>query len=219
MTAISNLSQSIEEMKDKLVATVHYFHNRGWAPATATNYSFRVPGEDYYWFSSPEIDKAIFSGEHLVLIDKTGNTIEAPATHLAPETHLHTLIYENKDVGAVLHTHSVNGTILSIAHEEDGEIILTDFELLKGFSGIKTHETIITIPVFPNVQNKAKLSAEIRSYIKGNKDVYGFLIAGHGLYSWGETIADAKRHIEIFEFIFECLIKLKLYGGPKSSRF
>ncbi len=32
----------------------------------------------------------------------------------------------------------------------------------------------------------------------------GFLLAGHGLYTWGDSLEEAKRHVEIFEFLFEC---------------
>jgi methylthioribulose-1-phosphate dehydratase len=32
---------------------------------------------------------------------------------------------------------------------------------------------------------------------------HGFLLSGHGLYTWGSSLEEARRHIEIYEFLFE----------------
>jgi methylthioribulose-1-phosphate dehydratase len=32
----------------------------------------------------------------------------------------------------------------------------------------------------------------------------GYLIAGHGLYAWGRDLAEARRHLEAFEFMLAC---------------
>ncbi|MEC8305131.1 MAG: class II aldolase/adducin family protein [Planctomycetota bacterium] len=29
----------------------------------------------------------------------------------------------------------------------------------------------------------------------------------HGLYTWGKDIDEARRHIEVYEFLFECLAR------------
>jgi methylthioribulose-1-phosphate dehydratase len=121
-------------------------------------------------------------------------------------------------VGAVLHTHTVNNTVLSLAHEKDKGIAIKGFEVLKGLNGINSHEEEIWLPIFPNSQDMNALSSEIIDYHRQHPDMPAFLLAGHGLYCWGKTIAEAKRHIEVLEFIFECIIKLRLYGSAQHSR-
>ena len=89
---------------------------------------------------------------------------------------------------------------------------LKDYEILKGFSDIKTHEVSVKIPIFANTQDIAAMSIELAEFVRRNDtELRAFLIAGHGMYTWGNTIADAKRHVEVVEFLLECeYLKLKL---------
>jgi methylthioribulose-1-phosphate dehydratase len=49
------------------------------------------------------------------------------------------------------------------------------------------------------------LAETIRETLNQHKDAHGFLLRRHGLYTWGENLAQAKRHIEIFEFLLETI--------------
>jgi len=40
----------------------------------------------------------------------------------------------------------------------------------------------------------------------------------HGLYSWGDTLAQAKRHIEILEFLLETMGRTALIMGKHNGR-
>lgn len=219
MQTLENTSTAeINALKDEMVETVKFLHAKGWAPATSSNYSFRVPNENNFWISLSGIDKITFTRDHLMLINEVAKPLLDPNQRSSAETLLHLLIYENSDVNAVLHTHTVNNTVLSIAHEAEGGIYLSGYEVLKGLKGNTTHKTTVFLPIFSNSQDMKALSAEIKEYWQKHPEMPGFLLAGHGLYCWGETIAEAKRHIEVFEFLFDCTIKLKLYGHTQYSR-
>ena len=43
----------------------------------------------------------------------------------------------------------------------------------------------------------------------GHPEVHGYLIAGHGLYTWGRSVEEACRHVEAFEFLLACEIELR----------
>jgi methylthioribulose-1-phosphate dehydratase len=219
MQPLENTSTAeINALKDEMVETVKFLHAKGWAPATSSNYSFRVPNENNFWISLSGIDKITFTRDHLMLINELAKPLIDPTQKSSAETLLHLLIYENSDVNAVLHTHTVNNTVLSIAHESEGGLYFSGYEVLKGLKGNATHETTVHLPVFANSQDMNKLAAEIKAYWQQHPDMPGFLLAGHGLYCWGESISEAKRHIEVFEFLFDCTIKLKLYGHTQHSR-
>jgi methylthioribulose-1-phosphate dehydratase len=111
--------------------------------------------------------------------------------------------------GAVLHPHSVNATLLSRLHR--GHLVLRDYELLKAFPGVDTHAFELVVPNFSNDQDIARLANEVDAYMNSHTPVHGYLIAGHGFYTWGETVEDALRHVEALEFLFEC--ELRLRGG------
>ena len=91
--------------------------------------------------------------------------------------------------------------------------------MLKGLEGITTHDTAVDIPVFRNSQDMVELSAQIKEVLITSDESqpetsppYGFLLSGHGLYTWGQNLAEARRHIEIFEFLFEVTAHQKLFA-------
>ena len=88
------------------------------------------------------------------------------------------------------------------------------YEILKAFHGVSTHEATIHVPVFENDQDIARLSRKVLTYLDNNPPIFGYLIAGHGLYTWGQSVQEALRHIEAFEFLFACELTL---SGEKFS--
>jgi methylthioribulose-1-phosphate dehydratase len=206
-------TEAYRALRIDLVEIIHLFHSRGWSAATSTNYSFRnpKPNEATYTISRSGVDKLKFSVNDFMLIDRFGNPL-AGYEHLksSAETLLHTLLYEIPETQCILHTHSQASTVFSLVHQKDKIVKLTGFELLKALHGVDTHEAEVFIPVFDNSQDMKTLSEEIHIYYEHNPDMLGFLLAGHGLYAWGNSIAEAKRHVEALEFIFECM--LQMYG-------
>lgn len=199
-----------QALQRDLLNVIHWFHARGWAAATSTNYSVRNPDQHTYTISRSGVDKGAFQLSDFMEIDAQGKALEA-WSHLKPsaETGIHTMLYQNPDIQAILHTHSIPCTVYSYLHRAKQSVLLSGFELLKGLEGVHTHETEIELPLFQNAQDIAQLSLEIGDALPNYPRTPGFLLAGHGLYAWGPSIAVAKRHIEVFEFLIECLLRLE----------
>ena len=111
----------------------------------------------------------------------------------------------------ILHTHTVWNTVVSIC-EIGSSLKLTGFEMLKGLQGIKTHEHEEIVPVFENSQDIPALARKASARMRKQPNMHGFLIRGHGLYTWGSSVSEARRHVEIFEFLFE------VYGRLSANR-
>jgi len=81
--------------------------------------------------------------------------------------------------------------------------------MLKGLSGIKTHETTFNLVIFPNTQDIAALSQEVEARLLDPENPlrHGFLLSGHGLYTWGQDVAEARRHVEVLEFLLEVVLQ------------
>lgn len=182
-----------------------FLFGRGWSPATSSNYSARL-NEQHIAITSSGKSKGELTIADIMVVDLQGIAI-AEHSHQKPsaETLLHTLLYQREGhIGSVLHTHSVNATVLSRLYAKQGYIQLEDYELLKALRGITTHETQQALPIFPNTQDMGVLSAQVAAYLDQNTTIHGYLIEGHGLYTWGDSIAEARRHIEACEFLFDC---------------
>jgi methylthioribulose-1-phosphate dehydratase len=205
---------------DALRAVGREFHGRGWSLGTSSNYSVvasREPLELIVTASGK--DKSALTRDDFVRVDAAGRVVDGSDRRSSAETLLHCTIAELvPSVGAVLHTHSPWGTILSGADLPPGQPVgglrIAGYEMLKGLEGIATHETHEDVPIFANTQDMRELSARIRTRFAGldftapgRPPLHGFLIARHGLYTWGRDLAEARRHVEIFEFLFECVAR------------
>lgn len=192
---------------EQLVELILWINSRGWSPATSTNYSFKNSENPLsIAISQSGIDKSKFGARHLMLIDIVGKPLpDFSDLKSSAETYLHTVLYqENPEVEVILHTHSVYATILSQKYLAEGRLVLENYEVLKGLGDIKTHEVSVPIPIFQNTQDIAAMSEEFRSLYRKMPDLQGYLIAGHGLYTWGKNFEIAKRHLEVLEFLLEC---------------
>jgi methylthioribulose-1-phosphate dehydratase len=203
--------EAIHAQKTALVQVIHFLHGKGWAPATSSNYSFRMEGATEFYVSQSGKDKGDFTTADFLQVNADGQPIEDARTPSA-ETTLHCMLYKlYPEVHCVLHTHTALNTVLSQHFQSKKQITFENYEVLKGFSGIKTHEVSVKIPIFANSQDVPTLAEEVLAYAQQNPGMRAFLLSGHGMYTWGATIQEAKRHCEVVEFLLECeYLKLHL---------
>ncbi|WP_455805182.1 methylthioribulose 1-phosphate dehydratase [Pseudomonas fluorescens] len=201
------MSLTREQLAQQIVDAGRFLYGRGWSPATSSNYSTRLsPSEALLTVSGKH--KGQLGLDDVLATDLCGNSLE-PGKKPSAETLLHTQLYSwRPEIGAVLHTHSVNATVLSRLTPQD-LIEFEDYELQKAFSGISTHESRVRVPIFDNDQDIARLAAKVQPWLDAHPDCVGYLIRGHGLYTWGAQMSDALRQIEAFEFLFECELKTR----------
>lgn len=185
---------------------------RGWTPATSSNFSMRASATRVLITISGR-DKSTLSAADLMLVDDAGQSL-VPGMRASAETALHLQIYQRfPTVTTVLHTHSVTQTVASRLFEARGEVSFSGYEMQKAL-GAPTHEGSLKLPVVPNSQQMEELCASVAPLLADANPVPGYLIAGHGLYAWGQTPADALRHVEALEFLLSAELEhLRLHLG------
>jgi len=184
------------------------FWTRGWSLGTSSNYSVVVERNPLkLLLTASGKDKGHLQPNDFVLVDGEGKLTSPGQPKSSAETLLHCLAATRNGAGAVLHTHSVWSTILSQHYFPLGGLRIEGFEMLKGLEGITTHESVCWIPIFDNTQDIGELSMRVSSYLDANPDqpCWGYLIRQHGLYTWGKDLDSAVRHMEVIEFLLECL--------------
>jgi methylthioribulose-1-phosphate dehydratase len=190
----------LETAASELIAAGRDFAARGWVAATSGNFSRRLAGGRIAITVSGR-DKGSLVPADFVAFDAAG---PVPAG-VSAEAPLHVSLYRRDPaIGAVLHVHSVAATLASLRHAANGEIVLAGYEMLKALAGIATHEASIVVPIFANDQDVPALAARVEQRLTGAPGEVGYLIAGHGLYTWGRTVAEARRHVEAFDFLLTC---------------
>jgi methylthioribulose-1-phosphate dehydratase len=220
MTATAS-PPSVADSIEQLRAIGREFHSRSWSLGTSSNYSVVVSRDPLrLLITASGKDKSALGPDDFVRVDATGRVIDGSTKKSSAETLLHCLIAElvpslgGALVGAVLHTHSVWSTILSRADLGRGSLRIEGYEMLKGLEGIGTHDTFEEVPIFANAQDMTELAGRIRDRFTAadwsdpkRPPCHGFLLSGHGLYTWGQNLAEARRHVEIFEFLFEVVAR------------
>lgn len=191
------------DLRQDLSQTIQGIHARFWATGTGGNFSVVSQREPLRLLMAPSgVDKGSVQPAHLIEVDDQGRVV-AGQGRVSAETQLHLQIVQSVKAGAVLHTHSIFNTLLSEYYQSNQSLTLIGYEMLKGLEGIQTHQGAITLPILANSQDIVALSQMVGVILSEKPDTYGILLAGHGLYTWGKTLFEARRHLEILEFLLE----------------
>lgn len=178
-------------------------HRRGWMLASSGNLSAVLEKEPLLLMITPSgADKGALEPADMVQVDEGGKVV-AGANKPSAELPLHLEIVSRTDAEAIVHTHSVWSTLVSNTHAVAGGLALGDHEMLKALRGVKTHRHREWLPILANAQDYGELTTEIARMLEARPESHGFLLAGHGLYSWGKDLREALRTTEALEFLLE----------------
>lgn len=191
-------------LKQEIAATIRAYNQKGWSPATSTNYSFKTSiNDELISVSRSGVDKSLFTASDFISVDSNGipsdeNKDAVPSA----ETLIHCTLYKLfPETTVILHSHSVYPVLISQTHKEQVEF--EGYEIQKGFAGQTTHDTRVSIPIFDNTQDMVSFS-EVLSSNKELLDKHVFIMRKHGTYAWGKNLFEAKRHLETLEYLCQC---------------
>lgn len=212
MSALLHDTSRFEASAQALVGVGQRAFAQGWVPAISGNFSSRLDDESIA-ITVSGTHKGFLSLDDIMMVDYRGLSLDGKQP--SAETLLHTQLYQyDETIGTVLHTHSVSSTVLS--RQQKGALVLEGIEVLKAFKGIDSQDAHLIIPVFEHDQDITRLSEKVMTWLASNDStVPGYLIAGHGLYAWGDSVAETMRHLEAFEFLFQCELELRKTGLGK----
>jgi methylthioribulose-1-phosphate dehydratase len=207
---IEHYSAQIEALRD----VGRHFYGRGWSVGTSSNYSVvlgRAPMR--LLITASGRDKGRLAAGDFTVVDGDGQQVDSASPKPSAETLVHATLARRSDVAAVLHTHSVPATVLSDAHFGSAAVEIAGYEMLKGLAGVTTHDTRVRIPILDNTQDMPALARTVAAEFGEGAPGTAFLVRGHGLYTWGRDLDEARRHVEILEFLFEVLIARGRYAA------
>jgi len=197
----------ISTITEDLAEAGRAFYSRGWALGTSGNFSAVISREPLRLaITSTGLDKGTLTPTQFLEIDGRSDVVHGEGRPSA-EALLHIAVVRVLGAGAVLHTHSVWSTVLSGSYAEEGGIVLEGYEMLKGLDGVRTHKHREWLPILENSQDMTELAEKVSATLRETPGIHGFLLREHGLYTWGATLQEAKRHVEILEFLMEVLVR------------
>lgn len=202
------MAEDFADVAARMIEIGRRFDARGWVLGTSGNFSAMLRRDPLCLaITASGSHKGELTSEQILEIDAAGAAIGARNGKASAEARLHVEVVRARGAGAVLHTHSMWSTLLSDRHASVGGVAIEGYEMLKGLEGVSTHEHREWIPVIENDQDIARLAGEVRHVLDEHPAAHAFLLRRHGLYTWGETLAQAVRHVEIVEFLLEAVAR------------
>jgi methylthioribulose-1-phosphate dehydratase len=200
------MPRAFDDVAAGLAAAGRRFDAFGWTLGTSGNFSAVVSRAPLRLaITASGAAKGSLQPDQIVQIDEQARCLDGAAGRPSAEALLHIEVVRTRGAGAVFHTHSVWSTVLSDRHASAKGLAIDGYEMLKGLSGVETHEHREWIPILENAQDMQALAADVRRTLEEHPSAHGFLLRRHGLYTWGRDIAEATRHIEILEFLLEAI--------------
>jgi methylthioribulose-1-phosphate dehydratase len=179
---------------------------RGWVLGTSGNFSEVVRRDPLRLAITPSgASKGDLCLDDLLEIDEDCRVVNGRPGRPSAEARLHVEIVRRRGASAVLHTHSIWSTVLSERHASGAGLAIEGFEMLKGLEGVSTHEHREWIPILDNDQDMPRLASVVREVLSSHPACHAFLLRRHGMYTWGDTLPQALRHVEIVEFLLEAI--------------
>jgi methylthioribulose-1-phosphate dehydratase len=202
------MAEEVEKVRTGIVDVARGFYARGWLMGTSGNLSAVVQREPLRLaITASGVDKGELKAGQVIVIDEDARLVSEYPGKPSDESLLHVCIAKARGAGAVLHTHSIWNTMLSDVYADKGGVRIEGYEMLKGLAGVRTHEHSEWLPIIDNSQDMPALAETVSKTLNEHQSAHGFLIRRHGLYAWGDNLSQAKRHVEIFEFLLETIAR------------
>ena len=108
--------------------------------------------------------------------------------------------------------------MLSEKYRAERGVAIEGYEMLKGLEGVKTHEHREWVPILDNDQDMSRLGSVVRQTLSRDPAAHAFLLHRHGMYTWGGSLPQAVRHVEIVEFLLEAVARAEEVSSWRSSK-
>ena len=184
----------------QLVDTSRRLHSRGWVANHDGNLSARQ--SDGRFLATPTaFSKADVSAESLVVVDESGAVVGG-RNRVFSEMGIHLALFKARpDVRAVVHAHPPHATALGAC----GRSLETFLP-----------EAVVSLgPLVPLVPLSAPGPAAVAAIAPFAIEYDAVLVAGNGVFAWGDSIEQAYLRLELVEHLARIALLALPIGGVK----
>ncbi|MHB8512873.1 MAG: methylthioribulose 1-phosphate dehydratase [Actinomycetota bacterium] len=196
------------ELRDRLCVMLRLFYAKDWVSGTGGGISGQR--DDGMLLVAPTgVHKELVEPDDLFAIDpSTCDVVQAPLnSSLQPSecSSIFSAIVRLKGAGSVVHSHALS-SVLAGDLSKDGVLRIRGLEMLKGIRGASNSD-VHEISVIENTSRESELTDAIERACKDRRfdRAAAILVKDHGAYIWGSDVMEAKRHAEVYHFLFEAV--------------
>jgi len=199
-----------EDPRDLIPELCRLFYTQGWVSGTGGGISIREG--DHILMAPSGVQKERIEPDDLFTLDLEGNVVDGPVDRFRVSEcrPLFMLAYTMRGAGAVLHSHSANAVLATLATPGD-TFEVTHLEMLKGITGHGYQDRLV-IPIIENTPRESELEDSMRAAMEAHPDAQAVLVRRHGVYVWGRDWVKAKTQAECFDYLFEVALRMRQLG-------
>jgi methylthioribulose-1-phosphate dehydratase len=198
------MAQTEGSVRALLCELLALFYDKGWVSGTGGGICGAHGGN--LLVAPTGVHKERVAPEDFFVMAPDG-TVVAPAKDpfLRPSecAPIFTAIARGRGAGSVVHSHALSA-VLAADLVKDDVLAIRDLEMLKGLPGVSNRDEHV-VPVIENTPREPELTETVEAVLTDPRfrATHAILVRDHGAYIWGNDIWDAKKHTEVYHFLFE----------------
>ncbi len=217
----SGMTLTDDQTRELLVEQLRAFYARDWVSGTGGGIC--GPSEGGHLIVAPTgVHKELVEPEDLFLIAVADSSIvqAPPDQHLRPSecAHIFTLVARERGVRSIVHTHALSAVLAADLARDTDHVVVERLEMLKGIRGL-TNQDRHLVPVIDNTPRESQLVAAVAKALVDPRfaGAFGILVRDHGCYIWGADMWEAKRHTEVYHYLFGAVTARQERGFQPSA--
>jgi methylthioribulose-1-phosphate dehydratase len=198
--------------RELLVELLGEFWRRGWVSGTGGGIC--GPGDAGALLLAPTgVHKERVRTDEFFTVDPSdGRVLRTPHDPgLRPSecSSIFCLTHRARGAWSVVHSHALSAVLAGDVAAARGadHVAIRDLEMLKGIPGV-TNTDVHLVPVIRNTAREPELVSQLEAAFADPRfqAARAIVVRDHGAYIWGDDVLEAKRHTEVYHFLFEALV-------------
>jgi len=196
-----------------LCELLRLFYEKGWVSGTGGGICVMV-NKQRVLMAPTGVHKERVTPQDLFVVDpRTGNAIRSPrncSLRLSECSPIFCTLINRRSASSIMHSHALSAVLAADLAGSSDHVVFEGLEMLKGIRGCANLDKH-PVPVIHNTSREPDLIRQINDVIDRTdlSRCYAILVRDHGAYIWGEDLWEAKRHAEVYHFLFEATIARK----------
>ena len=200
------------ETRELLVELLRDFHARGWVSGTGGGIC--GPSADGGLLLAPTgVHKERVRPEEFFTVDPAdGHVVASPDNPLLRPSECNSifcLTHRRRGAWSIVHSHGLSTVLAGDLAADAGadHLLVRDLEMLKGLPGVQNTDVHV-VPVIRNTPREPELVEQLNRVFDDERfaAAWAVIVRDHGAYIWGDDVWAAKRHAEVYHFLFEATV-------------
>jgi methylthioribulose-1-phosphate dehydratase len=207
---MATATMSERETRELLTELLRAFHARGWVSGTGGGISGPADGGGLLLAPTGVHKERVRPDEFFTVDPSDGRVVASPAdTSLRPSecNSIFCLAARERGARSIVHSHALSAVLAGDLAGAGDHLAIQDLEMLKGIRGVANRDVHL-VPVIRNTPREGELVEQLEGVLADPRFGRSFavIVADHGAYIWGEDVWEAKRHTEVYHFLFEAAV-------------